>query len=172
MPDFDPSTSLWTSSEVADRSHLSILTDSPYRHPTPQSKPSEQLRARELLRYYTPPSPQKPEVVLPLGTPDFEAGPLGGAITDAQVNSSVTLENRPIGGGGTAMKSSNDPALTAFAQLLTLKLDCQRSMVSFIDQTKQCVPTSIRSLIHSTDLANITETQTHRSRSDAHTLHH
>lgn len=147
MPDIDPSTSLWTSSEVADQS-LSILTDSPYTHPTPESKPSEQLRARELLRYYTPPSPQKPEVVLPLSTPDLEDGPpLASMTTDVQVPY-VAPENRPIGGGGVVMKSSEDPALTAFAQLLALKLNCERSMVSFIDRTKQCVPASIHSLIH------------------------
>lgn len=147
MPDIDPSTSLWTSSETPNQSNPSILTDSPYRHQSMESKPSEQLRARELLRYYTPPSPTGPiaHVVLP-PTPDMDGTPplpTSGSQIDDVLGTHIALENRPIGGSGGMLKSSEDPALTAFAQLLALKLDCERSMISFIDRTKQCAVFSI-----------------------------
>lgn len=113
----------------ASSSHRSVVVidsrDAPY-DPSSHSQPNEQLRARELLRYYTPPSP--PAVRQTVTVEDQIVPPL------------ELLENAPIGSGSSLLKSSEDPALTAFAQLLALKLDCQRSMISLIDRTKQYVP--------------------------------
>src|ERR1700683_706166 len=79
------------------------------------TRPNELLRARELLRYYTPPSPpQAPQGTEPL----------------VDLGDKPVLSPAPIGGHKDVMKSTDDPALRAFSHLLALKLDCERSMIS------------------------------------------
>jgi len=97
------------------------------------SRPNELLRARELLRYYTPPS-------LPQIPMSIARRPPSSVVEPAELL--VDLDEQPAIPSDIhnthVMKSSDDPALRAFSQLLALKLDCERSMISLIDRTNQC----------------------------------
>jgi hypothetical protein len=112
MPDHSQSTSTSSSPVpfVATQSRDITLS-----YDSPCSRPNELLRARELLRYFTPPSP-------------------------------VPVEDVPIG-GDKDVNCGDDPALRAFSHLLALKLDCERSMISLIDQTNQCASLSLYPIV-------------------------
>jgi hypothetical protein len=94
--------------------------------------PNELLRARELLRYYTPPSR-----TLTAGSPPFPSSLVEPPEPLAYLDHEPVLSPGP--GDQPISKSSDDPTLMAFSQLLSVKLDCERSMVSLIDRTNQCV---------------------------------
>ena len=132
--------SLSTSSPSSPRSLIvTDSQDSPYTH-SPNSQPNEQLRARELLRYYTPLSPLPPT---PTSTThsrthtSFSDDSPRADAEDEMLPPHLPAEVAPI--RSDVLKSSDDSALTAFSQLLALKLDCQRSMISLIDRKKQYV---------------------------------
>jgi len=108
--------------------------DIAFSHDSSHPRPNELLRARELLRYYTPPSPPKTSV--------SAAEPISPLVLEPAAPL-IDLDEEPIGRDKGVMKSSYDPALKAFSQLLALKLDCERSMISLIDRTNQCAFRSV-----------------------------
>jgi hypothetical protein len=57
--------------------------------------------------------------------------------------SPLPAEDVPIESDTYVMESGDDPALTAFSQLLALKLHCEQSMISLIDRTNQCAFPSV-----------------------------
>lgn len=132
-----------SSSSRPSRKSSLVITDSQDNFYSPTgsghgTSTNERLRAREMLRYYTPPSPTPEESDTSSSYADESV------LDDSELDSVEVPPPSPkdpsaIGGSKTALKSSEDPALTAFAQLLALKLDCQRSMISLIDKSKQYV---------------------------------
>ncbi|KAF7980698.1 hypothetical protein HWV62_37151 [Athelia sp. TMB] len=133
----------WASSGAPNHSYPCIANDGPYQHHSSGSQRHEQLRARELLRYYTPASSVCIAAPANLtANPSWDKTPrLVTSPSDADNTQSIDIapENRVFEGARAVLQSSEDPALMAFAQLLALKLNCERSMVSFLDRSKQYI---------------------------------
>jgi hypothetical protein len=133
-----------TSSDASPNSfHPFVVTQSrdiEFSCDSSHSTPNELLRARELLRYYTPHSLLQTPLTT-AGTPSPSVVEPAEPLVDLggkSVLSPVAVEDVPIS-GDKDVKSCDDLALRSFSQLLAVKLDCERSMVSLIDRTNQCV---------------------------------
>ena len=113
---------------------LSIGT--PFLYQSSHQQPDEFLRACEFLRYHSPPlTPSSPSI-----TPSsLVHSAQRGSLVDQSAPTPLPIEDAPVGGCENLLKSSDDPALLAFSQLLALRLDCERSMVSLIDRKNQSV---------------------------------
>jgi hypothetical protein len=114
--------------------HSFVVTQSrdiAFSRDSSHSRPNELLRSRELLRYFTPPLIPQHSTMSTAWTPPSSV-----------VELAEPLDQKPAvedGADKLVLKSSDDLALRAFSQLLALKLDCERSMISLIDRTNQCV---------------------------------
>ena len=110
--------------------------DVDFSYDSSNKRPNELLRARELLCYFTPPPLLQPPVSI--------AGRLAIGLTKPLVNLDddarlppVPVEDMHTQDGTIVTKDSHDPALRAFSQLLALKVNCERSMISLIDRKNQ-----------------------------------
>ncbi|KFY23026.1 hypothetical protein V493_06155 [Pseudogymnoascus sp. VKM F-4281 (FW-2241)] len=84
---------------------------------------AETFRAREVYRYY------QPKNITELGPPSSPSDAAGGTAEHEQEQHADTNFN--------TQKSFSDTALTAFAQLIALRLDSQRAIVSLIDHENE-----------------------------------
>ena len=117
--------------------HSFVVTqprDIAFSRDSSHSRPNELLRSRELLRYFTPPSIPQTATMSTAWTPPSSVVELAEPLLDSDQEPAVE-----DGSDKHVLKSSDDLALRAFSQLLALKLDCERSMISLIDRTNQYV---------------------------------
>ncbi|CAG8982831.1 hypothetical protein HYALB_00006641 [Hymenoscyphus albidus] len=92
----------------------------------------EALRAREVYRYYQP-CPQSPSLKL---SPSIDQENISSS-SSAPVTASFEFDTSLTNPANQDLRSFSDTALTAFAQLIAIRLACQRAVVSLIDSERE-----------------------------------